>query len=241
MARKLFDESRMDEPGEEKAPEDGYDYVTHNEISLEDGCEYPTHEEIFHEDGSLENRSSKGNPTFMIPELIYNVVPDQASKSTALVTTAESAARAASNQWFREVRSPAPLHSRRILMGAIGQFAACLLSHSYNHSYPGDWFGYGLSTGTLLFSFALEGDHRALRRRYNKSNNTDLRKSYQATPCDVGFLSVCAWVIFSSATGCRAFPTILDWIVQAQIWFWMGYWVEWWTRGLANVLAFFGC
>lgn len=146
---------------------------------------------------------------------------------------------ARSEQQFLQVRSPNPRVSRFCLAMVLFQCTALGASLFRLDYYAGEFSRCWITAVTLGMTAMLLVFHYDLRQYYER--HSSLWTFGRALPLYAGFASVSTWVVLHAALSCNTISGTTGWFVIAQVWFWAGYWFEWWTRYLADKLECFGC
>ncbi|KAK7917345.1 hypothetical protein PG985_010953 [Apiospora marii] len=137
------------------------------------------------------------------------------------------------------VRSPEPRISHFCLGMATMNLTALVMACHYREQPIAEYGGFfwaklvGIATSLILLAV-----HANLRfSSYDEEHHGIF---HRAMPFCSGLVAVCAMTILNTLLWPEGFPTYLL-AYQAEMWFWIGYWSEWWTAILGDVLAGFGC
>ncbi|KAK8877481.1 hypothetical protein PGQ11_002427 [Apiospora arundinis] len=139
------------------------------------------------------------------------------------------------------VKSPNPNTSRGCLGLAV--VIAITLVVAYREK---DLPNPGYSEGILFFSkFFSTGGSGVLLGVHGDMRFENYKSPYygsfsRASPVVAGLIALCLQLLYMVLVSCQGF-TADFWCYQAEACFWAGYWAEWWTCVLGDVLAEHGC
>ncbi|KAK7973094.1 hypothetical protein PG996_007324 [Apiospora saccharicola] len=138
------------------------------------------------------------------------------------------------------VKSPAPSTSQACLGLAAVELTALVIARHYREQPAAGFFGafFWAKFIGVVTSLILLLAHGYLR--YDSYDKEHHGKFHRALPLCSGLVTVCAMTIFNTLFWSEGFSTCLL-AYQAEMWFWIGYWVEWWTALLGDALVEFGC
>lgn len=145
-----------------------------------------------------------------------------------------------SRKQFSQVKSPNPPLSRFCLALTVLQCVILAVVFLRPGCYTAsDSYQCGITIHSLAVTIFLLALHDDLRWQYRM--NSALWTFGRAQPIFAGFVSVSAWTILHAALSCKTISETMGWTMIAQACFWAGYWVEWWTRIVADELEALGC
>ncbi|KAK8024346.1 hypothetical protein PG993_012412 [Apiospora rasikravindrae] len=141
-------------------------------------------------------------------------------------------------------KSPNPSMSRVCLVLSAIVFTAILMARHHRDqifepNVPVE--NYGFWWAKMIGAFAGSGlliIHGILRcGRYKEKHGGDF---YRASPACAGAVGVCAMLLYNIVFCGQDFPQYF-WAYQAEMWFWVCYWAEWWTAPLGCIMEDWGC
>lgn len=136
-------------------------------------------------------------------------------------------------QPFSQVRSPHPRLSRFCLALAILHAMILWVAYLRPGYLAGAFSECWITAISLVATAMLLVSHFNVRIRY--------RTFGRAVPVFAGSACVALWVVLHTALSCETISETTGWFLLSQVWFWAGYWIEWWTRFVADILEGFGC
>lgn len=177
------------------------------------------------------------NYPYKLPKASYTPADLMALPISASDAVRQKPTMPANEQHVVKSSDPETSQACIIALAAI-ELTAVIAAHHFREQLFSEYGGFFWAKMIgLLTSLVLVNNHQHLRAvSYNKEHYGTF---YRALPFFYGVVAVCAMAIFSTVFWTQ-FPPYL-FAYQAEMWFWIDYWVEWWTAILGDVLAGCGC